>query len=153
MLLLFLFASIPMMEKRSLERRPSYQDVVDRVPMLLPRPPRARACPPVRIGTWNLGASGRKRGRPCECCRGERALGDGADCSSAGGIGGRAVLLEAIETLGLTVPTAALPHRIDGLLSIDHIAVPPGPAPTATAVSAIIGDRALSDHDAYVVDL
>lgn len=40
MVLLFVFASIPMMEKRSLERRPSYQDVVDRVPMLVPRPPR-----------------------------------------------------------------------------------------------------------------
>ncbi len=40
MLLLFLLASIPMMEKRSLERRPTYQDVIDRVPMLLPRPPR-----------------------------------------------------------------------------------------------------------------
>lgn len=40
MVLLFLFASIPMMEKRSLERRPAYQDVIDRVPMLFPRPPR-----------------------------------------------------------------------------------------------------------------
>lgn len=40
MVLLFLFASIPMMEQRSLERRPTYQDVIDRVPMLFPRPPR-----------------------------------------------------------------------------------------------------------------
>lgn len=40
MLLLFLFASIPMMEQRSLERRPEYQRVIDRVPVLLPRPPR-----------------------------------------------------------------------------------------------------------------
>jgi len=40
MLALFLGASIPMMEQRSLERRPSYQDVIDRVPKLLPRPPR-----------------------------------------------------------------------------------------------------------------
>ncbi|WP_211349296.1 DUF1295 domain-containing protein [Nocardioides litoris] len=37
---MFLGASIPMMERRSLERRPSYQEVIDRVPMLLPRPPR-----------------------------------------------------------------------------------------------------------------
>ncbi|WP_348691941.1 DUF1295 domain-containing protein [uncultured Nocardioides sp.] len=37
---MFLGASIPMMEQRSLERRPGYQDVIDRVPMLLPRPPR-----------------------------------------------------------------------------------------------------------------
>lgn len=39
MLAMFLGASIPMMEQRSLERRPSYQDVIDRVPMLVPRPP------------------------------------------------------------------------------------------------------------------
>ena len=42
MLAMFLGASIPMMEGRSLERRPSYQDVIDRVPMLVPRPPRRR---------------------------------------------------------------------------------------------------------------
>jgi steroid 5-alpha reductase family enzyme len=40
MVALFLGASIPMMEKRSLERRPSYQDVIDRVSKLVPRPPR-----------------------------------------------------------------------------------------------------------------
>ncbi|CAN5168981.1 DUF1295 domain-containing protein [soil metagenome] len=40
MLAMFLGASIPMMEQRSLERRPHYQDVIDRVPMLVPRPPR-----------------------------------------------------------------------------------------------------------------
>jgi steroid 5-alpha reductase family enzyme len=40
MVALFLGASIPMMEQRSLERRPSYQDVIDRVPKLVPRPPR-----------------------------------------------------------------------------------------------------------------
>ena len=37
MVAMFLGASIPMMEKRSLERRPAYQDVIDRVPRLLPR--------------------------------------------------------------------------------------------------------------------
>lgn len=42
MVALFLGASIPLMEARSLERRPSYQEVVDRVPMLVPRPPRRR---------------------------------------------------------------------------------------------------------------
>ena len=40
MTVMFQAASIPMMEKRSLERRPGYQDVIDRVPMLLPRPPK-----------------------------------------------------------------------------------------------------------------
>jgi steroid 5-alpha reductase family enzyme len=40
MVAMFLGASIPMMEKRSLERRPEYQNVLDRVPRLVPRPPR-----------------------------------------------------------------------------------------------------------------
>ncbi len=40
MLAMFLAVSIPMMEERSLERRPSYQGVIDRIPMLIPRPPR-----------------------------------------------------------------------------------------------------------------
>jgi hypothetical protein len=40
MVAMFLGASIPLMEKRSLERRPHYQDVIDRVPRLVPRPPR-----------------------------------------------------------------------------------------------------------------
>ena len=40
MVVMFLGASIPLMEKRSLERRPQYQDVIDRVSRLVPRPPR-----------------------------------------------------------------------------------------------------------------
>lgn len=40
MLAMFLGASIPMMEKRSLERRPAYQDVINRVSLFIPRPPR-----------------------------------------------------------------------------------------------------------------
>ena len=43
MLGMFLGASIPMMEERSLERRPGYQAVVDRVPRFVPRPPRRSA--------------------------------------------------------------------------------------------------------------
>jgi steroid 5-alpha reductase family enzyme len=43
MLVMFLGASIPMMEQRSLEQRPGYQDVVERVPRFLPRPPRRTA--------------------------------------------------------------------------------------------------------------
>lgn len=39
MLALFELASIPMMERRSLERRPSYSDVIERVPRFVPRPP------------------------------------------------------------------------------------------------------------------
>lgn len=40
MLALFLGASIPMMEQRSLERRPDYQLVIDRVSKFVPRPPK-----------------------------------------------------------------------------------------------------------------
>ncbi len=39
MLAMFLGASIPMMEKRSLERRPDYQRVIDRVSRFVPIPP------------------------------------------------------------------------------------------------------------------
>lgn len=42
MLAMFLGASIPMMEARSLERRPNYARVIERVSMLLPLPPRRR---------------------------------------------------------------------------------------------------------------
>ncbi|CAM3106190.1 DUF1295 domain-containing protein [Skermania piniformis] len=40
MLAMFEGASIPMMEQRSLERRPGYRDVIGRVPRFVPRPPR-----------------------------------------------------------------------------------------------------------------
>ena len=40
MLAMFLGASIPMMEERSVERRPQYQDGIDRVSRFVPRPPR-----------------------------------------------------------------------------------------------------------------
>ncbi len=43
MLAMFQGASIPMMEQRSLERRPSYQAVIDRVPRFFPRPPKKAA--------------------------------------------------------------------------------------------------------------
>lgn len=40
MVLMFMFASIPFMEQRSLERRPDYQKVIDSVSMLFPWPPK-----------------------------------------------------------------------------------------------------------------
>lgn len=47
-----------------------------------------------------------------------------------------------------------LDHRIDGVGTIDHIAVPRGASAThATRVSAVGPDGRLSDHDAYVVEL
>lgn len=43
MLAMFLTVSIPMMERRSLERRPQYGEVIRRVSLFLPRPPRKAA--------------------------------------------------------------------------------------------------------------
>ena len=59
---------------------------------------------------------------------------------------------ELIGELALVVPTAELPHPIEGLLSIDHIAVPQGTKATGARVEAAHAGKRLSDHDAYVVD-
>lgn len=42
MVALFVFASIPMIDQRGIERRPGYEQHMADVPMLLPRPPKAR---------------------------------------------------------------------------------------------------------------
>ncbi|MEV0895306.1 DUF1295 domain-containing protein [Actinoplanes sp. NPDC049802] len=42
MVLLFLFVSVPMMDRRSMARRPAYEEHMRRVPALLPRPARPR---------------------------------------------------------------------------------------------------------------
>ena len=71
----------------------------------------------------------------------------------AGSIGGRRSISVALEALGLTTPTTDLPHQIETLLSIDHLAVPGGWAVTsAERVSAVRESGRLSDHDAYVVE-
>ncbi len=86
-------------------------------------------------GDWNHAMSGRER---------------------AGSMAGRVGILAAVDRMNLTVATADCPHRIAGLLSIDHIAVPsswliksvehhPG--------AALAGGIRLSDHDAYVVEV
>ena len=71
----------------------------------------------------------------------------------AGSAGGRTAIAHALDELGLMVPTTELPHRIKGLLSIDHIAVPREWSCSATHVVAERDGRQLSDHDAYVVDV
>jgi endonuclease/exonuclease/phosphatase family metal-dependent hydrolase len=72
----------------------------------------------------------------------------------AGGIGGRRSLMSALEALGLTAPTSQLPHQIDTLRSIDHVAVPRSWVVTsAERISAVAEAGRLSDHDAYVVDV
>jgi hypothetical protein len=72
----------------------------------------------------------------------------------AGSIGGRGHVLNALEALNLTAPSSKLPHAIDGLLSIDHIAVPVDvPVSDVRRVVAAVDGRRLSDHDAYVVSI
>lgn len=72
----------------------------------------------------------------------------------AGSRGGRKHLTTALEDLGLKVPTADLRHRIDGLLSIDHIAVGESTRiESREHHAATAGGSRLSDHDAYVVAL
>ncbi|WP_299926078.1 endonuclease/exonuclease/phosphatase family protein [uncultured Nocardioides sp.] len=71
----------------------------------------------------------------------------------AGSKVGRDAIASALDELGLVVPTTDLPHAIEGLLSIDHVAVPAGLAATARRVVAECDGKRLSDHDAYVVDV
>lgn len=72
----------------------------------------------------------------------------------AGSKGGRALVLDTLAHLALKVPTAELPHRLDPLLSIDHIAVPQDADVAHTRrLVAELDDVRLSDHDAYVVDI
>lgn len=72
----------------------------------------------------------------------------------SGSVAGRWSLLKALEQLELQVPTASLPHQINGLLSIDHIAVPRSwVVEEAQRRRAFVGDTRISDHDAYVVEV
>jgi hypothetical protein len=90
------------------------------------------AAPTVWGGDWNHALSGREW---------------------AGSVAGRRSVLESVERLGLQVPTANSPHQIEGLLSIDHIAVPKSWSISATQRHrAFVGESRISDHDAYVVE-
>jgi hypothetical protein len=63
---------------------------------------------------------------------------------------GRAHIHALTAQLRLQTPTAQLPHRIDGLLTIDHIAVPRSSQVLEASRHDATG---LSDHDAYTVDV
>lgn len=89
------------------------------------------AAPDVWGGDWNHALSGREW---------------------SGSVAGRRSVLEAVERLGLQVPTTEMPHQIEGLLSIDHVAVPEQwHAATAWRLPVYVGGVRLADHDAYVV--
>ena len=71
-----------------------------------------------------------------------------------GTLAGRESLRTALDAMDLQVPTSGLPHRLSGLETIDHIAVPrSGVVVSAHRISTIVDGRALSDHDAYVVEI
>jgi len=72
-----------------------------------------------------------------------------------GSIGGRAHLTAFLTGRDMRVPTAELPHHIEPLLSIDHIAHTGDlTSRDATRFSSKSPDgRRLSDHDGYVLTL
>lgn len=73
-----------------------------------------------------------------------------AGTEAVGSQAGRAHVAAAAERLGLKVPTARLPNRLEGLLTIDHIAV----AATRTVIAAERRPaNGLSDHDCYTLEL
>lgn len=91
------------------------------------------AAPDVWGGDWNHALSGREW---------------------AGSMAGRHSILETVARLSLRVSTASSPHRIAGLLSIDHIAVPESWNVRSTERHrATSGNARLSDHDAYVIEV
>ncbi len=67
---------------------------------------------------------------------------------------GRRALLAAVDRLGLQLPTADQPHQLDGLLSVDHIAVPTSwQIAEVERHSSLCGDKRISDHDAYCIEI
>lgn len=71
----------------------------------------------------------------------------------AGSKAGREHLLTTLAQLGLQAATTDAPHQIEGLLSIDHIAIPAVWSARVEHRSALLDEGRLSDHDAYVVEV
>ncbi|WP_370288094.1 endonuclease/exonuclease/phosphatase family protein [Nocardioides sp.] len=71
----------------------------------------------------------------------------------AGSQAGRRHIMEALDRLRLRAVTRDAPHQIDGLFSIDHVAVPSTWTVRLEHHSAVPERGRLSDHDAYVADI
>ncbi len=72
---------------------------------------------------------------------------------SVGSLAGRSAIRRALADRRLKLATENSPHRIDGLGSIDHIAIPETAQVVSTdriVAATELGQR-LSDHDAYVI--
>lgn len=91
-----------------------------------------RAAPEIWGGDWNHALHGREY---------------------AGSKAGREHLLTTLAELDLHVATAHAPHQIEGLRSIDHIAIPAAWSTRVEHHSALLAEGRLSDHDAYVVEV
>ena len=70
---------------------------------------------------------------------------------SGGCAPGQRAILAAIDQLQLRVHTIGIPHWIDGMLTIDHIATPR--SSLLVGAERLPVRRHLSDHDAYVVEI
>ncbi len=72
----------------------------------------------------------------------------------AGSVEGREHVRDAVEKLDLRVVTQECPHRLEGLSTVDHVAVPAqASVKTVRRVEMKASRRHLSDHDAYIVDV
>lgn len=101
----------------------------------------------MRIGTWNL--AGRWDSR-------HLGLLTAADCDLLllTEVSERVELLGYPRQLRLQVPRGSLPHQLDGLLCINHIAVPKDwSVRDAQRHRAVVGDTRISDHDAYAIEV
>lgn len=109
---------------------------------------------------WGEGTSREKTERALDQLVGSLTVGQfwGGDWNhamhgpeSAGSVAGRIAIKAAVAHLELKTVTEDSPHRIPGLLSIDHIAVPK--TSLVHSVNRIIAQdqagKRLSDHDAY----
>ncbi len=67
----------------------------------------------------------------------------------AGSQGGRHAITQMLARRNLQAPTSNLPHRIDGLLSIDHIAVD---RTTHVVRAERFTANGLSDRDGYIIE-
>jgi hypothetical protein len=64
---------------------------------------------------------------------------------------GQRVILAALNTLGLSVPTRGLPGRREHQLTIDHLAV--ADPSMVVSVERYPAQERLSDHDSYVIQI
>jgi hypothetical protein len=68
----------------------------------------------------------------------------------AGSLDGRGLIAEFVADRKLVMATAGLPHRLEGVGTIDHVAVP---SAWSIVSASRVDATGLSDHDVYVVEV